>query len=469
MAPAMMVGLAIGATLGGLVAGLVLSRDEPPPAKSPGASPDPAPEGADPAAVREALDRLRAELRADAAPAASWAEELERVRGTAASLAAARPEDPDATSLLAALLDLAGDSPGAEAAWREAIELDPARPAYRFALGRHLFERAISISVLCQLAERAARLPEVNRTFEAARREIERAFALEPEAPESLERDLAAIRLAALRGDKATRDELLARARASASDRDGAEEVHLLAALLVRGKEGLPSLDASLAVCPRLPLALAIRAATRWRDQAGVPARADLDLLLELQPHVADHWTLRARLQDELGDPAAAARDYDRAAALAPDSPWIPFRRGVARVFEDPRAAIADLSASIRLDPGRSETWRQRAQARRNMKEFEGAIHDLDVAIRLSPEARDPRAERGQVRFIQGANQAAVEDFDEVIRFDPDDYSSLGFRGIARKRLGDRAGAVVLDVALAVAPPTWSIRPEIEKMLAEMR
>lgn len=123
-----------------------------------------------------------------------------------------------------------------------------------------------------------------------------------------------------------------------------------------------------------------------------------LQQALQRDPQRADGWALLGRSQAELGNAAAAADAFNRAAALAPDEPGVLVEAAQARAQADPGKQFDDTALA----------WLQRAHAL--SPDAERASWLLGIALRQrgrNAEAADlwstllPRLEPGAAQALQ--------------------------------------------------------------------
>lgn len=131
-----------------------------------------------------------------------------------------------------------------------------------------------------------------------------------------------------------------------------------------------------------------------------------LQQALQRDPQRADGWALLGRSQAELGNAAAAADAFNRAAALAPDEPGVLVEAAQARAQADPGKQFDDTALA----------WLQRA--RTLSPEAERASWLLGIALRQrgrNAEAADlwstllPRLEPGAAQALQAQIAIARE------------------------------------------------------------
>jgi tetratricopeptide (TPR) repeat protein len=157
-----------------------------------------------------------------------------------------------------------------------------------------------------------------------------------------------------------------------------------------------------------------------------------------------------------------AAQDFDKAAALNPQSPLPHYFLGNlyrrASVFtkaaassdenqnEIRKKAIAAYTRAIRVDPKFRPAYEYRASQLLNIKEYQEAIGDYDQVIKFDPDNTTAYADRGLAQFLTGQFQGAISSFGESIqrRKDDDLYLSYSYdhRGDAYVAVGDFPHAI---------------------------
>jgi tetratricopeptide (TPR) repeat protein len=206
-----------------------------------------------------------------------------------------------------------------------------------------------------------------------------------------------------------------------------------------------------------LRLAEALEALGRPREAL---ARAERALSADASQHAA--WKLAARAHERLGDAAAAAAAWARAAergdgAAAADAL---LRAACLRRSEDPRQALAWLERAAALDPGAAPVQGALAAARETAADPAGALAAAERALELFAAAGDA-AERVEAARLGarcalplGRLEAAARCFRIVLEAAPSDPDALSGLGEALFGLGDLAGARrALELRLADATP----------------
>jgi len=117
--------------------------------------------------------------------------------------------------------------------------------------------------------------------------------------------------------------------------------------------------------------------------------------------------------------------------------------RGIAhRQDGNVRAAIADYTEAIRLNPLYVEAYNNRALAYFRIGDLKKAMTDFDEAIRLNPQRVEIYVNRAAVRGQNGDLEGVITDCTEAIRLNPQYEQAYMNRGIARCDSGDLDGAI---------------------------
>jgi tetratricopeptide (TPR) repeat protein len=110
---------------------------------------------------------------------------------------------------------------------------------------------------------------------------------------------------------------------------------------------------------------------------------------------------------------------------------------------------VADLTESLRLQPGNAAALDMRGSAFYDQGESDLALADFNDAMKLGPPNAMIFHNRGNV-YVQKKDFArAIADFDQAIRLDPKEPIAYQNRGSARQALGDLDGAVA-DINQAI-------------------
>ena len=118
-----------------------------------------------------------------------------------------------------------------------------------------------------------------------------------------------------------------------------------------------------------------------------------------------------------------------------------------------PKAAIANYTKAIDLDPTCLDAWIRRGITQFDLKCYDQALHDLNQAVRLSPASFKAAFNRGRVFLEMSLLDEAVNDLDRACRLKPENARSHKLLGDAYSRKGDEEKAVIY----------WQIAEQLEK------
>lgn len=204
--------------------------------------------------------------------------------------------------------------------------------------------------------------------------------------------------------------------------------------VIERGIKALPA-DASL---------LLMRASLRTPDDLH-GRRTDLSRASKLEPHAILPVQERVDLEIGAGNLPAAANIIAEAIKRWPeekaDRPMLIALRGVITARQgNSSAAEQDFSDALKVS---SEPWQMNnvcwIMAVRNTA-LPTALFICNAALELKPDHRAALDSRGLVLLRMGRNQDALDSYEAALALTNGYANSLLGRGIARQRLGDRAG-----------------------------
>jgi tetratricopeptide (TPR) repeat protein len=225
-------------------------------------------------------------------------------------------------------------------------------------------------------------------------------------------------------------------------------------------RAALADFDAALYAHPEDPAALVNRALARLGLNDPRGAVADLDAALYLHGTPARAMFIRARAKSKLGDAEGARRDNEAGLAREPDdvASWV--ARGLARLPTDPKGALTDFDAALRLDPTSYDALQNKAAVlSENLGQTEQAVRVLDRAIELHPNRVRARDGRGILLARLGHRDAALRDAETALSLDKDAETFYRVAGIyamtSREKSPDRGQALRLLAAAVARDPTW--------------
>ena len=267
------------------------------------------------------------------------------------------------------------------------------------------------------------------RDFEAARSDIDKVIAIDPED------GVAALRLGLVLG---------ASGQSQPAVVDSKKSVDL--GPLIAMANALIALD------PHYSQAWSHRADVNLKrghlDEAIADATEALDMVGSDDAH-ADACLFRAKAWFKKGDDARFLADLDQGSALQPKRSELIAMRAVYDMSRKqwPQAK-ATLTQALGFDPGCAGCLLGRALAEAHLGERALAVADADAGVALSPKEAPSHSVYGEVLQILGDQAGAIKQFDAALAISPEDDSTRFMRAFSQAALGDRAGAVKAYTAL---------------------
>jgi tetratricopeptide (TPR) repeat protein len=154
-------------------------------------------------------------------------------------------------------------------------------------------------------------------------------------------------------------------------------------------------------------------------------------------------------------------RHFDRAVELWPDYAEAYLLRAVAEHgASQPGSALADLDKALDLDPVSTRAHNERGQIYLENGNLQKAIIEFSKSLQVQP-TLDGYYQRGAAYEKQGDHQKAIADFDAVLvefRHAPYAYRA---RAVAKRNMGDRAGASADEAAARRMETGRSAEPDV--------
>jgi tetratricopeptide (TPR) repeat protein len=171
-------------------------------------------------------------------------------------------------------------------------------------------------------------------------------------------------------------------------------------------------------------------------------AREDYETTLRLAPSNVDARVNLAALDSLEGRYTAAIVNLDAAITIDSQSVRAFYNRGYAHfALGQHDKAIADYDSAIRIDPRFGIAYNNRALVRAIVgRDLVKALADSEEALKLLPLNLDVRETRGFIFLRLGDPALALHEYNAVLDGDPNQPVALYGRGLARIRLGDKAG-----------------------------
>ena len=157
----------------------------------------------------------------------------------------------------------------------------------------------------------------------------------------------------------------------------------------------------------------------RYGDLDG--ALAALTRAVDAEPDNPDVFLERGALHSQLNNNEMAIRDFEKAAAIAPQDFRGPFNLALVREFTgDLAGAINAIDKAVELNPKNYHVLSKRALLKQKMGDNTGALADLDQAIALSPNEANLFNLRGDIKRELDDVDGAFSDFGKAVTLKPD-------------------------------------------------
>ncbi len=213
--------------------------------------------------------------------------------------------------------------------------------------------------------------------------------------------------------------------------------------------------DAEAAACFNSCIALKPEIAKPWynrglahrRQRHFEQARDDFDRFITLQPDSPKGYVNRALAREGLRDFDGAVQDLTQALELAErhEEPLtsIYFKRAAVRArANDPDGAAVDRAEALKRQPTDEAGFIDRGLAR-VQSDPKAALADFEAALKLNPKSFDGLQNKAAIlvdKFGRDAEALAV--MDQAVRLYPDSVLALGGRGVLLARVGKRDKAL---------------------------
>ena len=163
-----------------------------------------------------------------------------------------------------------------------------------------------------------------------------------------------------------------------------------------------------------------------------------------------DQYVHSAKTHLRDGNPGAALADIDLAFLAAPENPAVRLLRGRAlSTLGRTEAALVELNGATALDPNLAEAWLERSAIHLGRSDWRAAEADATRALELDPELPGGWSTRGIARYRLGLPREAAEDLNECLIRERDDPSVHYWRGLVLRDMGDNHAAVTeFDAAI---------------------
>jgi tetratricopeptide (TPR) repeat protein len=130
------------------------------------------------------------------------------------------------------------------------------------------------------------------------------------------------------------------------------------------------------------------------------------------------------------------------------------YNRGIAYYdLENYKAAIADYTSALRIDPGYAAAYNNRGIAYRKLENYKAAIADYTSALKINPDDADAYYNRGNAYYNLENYTAAIADYTSALRINPGYAAAYNGRGNAYTNIGNYNEAIAdFKSALRINP-----------------
>ena len=157
---------------------------------------------------------------------------------------------------------------------------------------------------------------------------------------------------------------------------------------------------------------------------------------------------------------------FNRVLALDPKNADALRQRAMAkREIKDLAGALEDLNRAIEMDPKNALAYLGRGITKERMNDVAGAIADYNRGITLNPGYPNGYLYRGSLKLNQKDNAGAIADLSRVIELEPNNASAYNNRGLAKEHSGDLQGALKdFEKAFALDPKSITSQKNAERV-----
>ncbi len=166
----------------------------------------------------------------------------------------------------------------------------------------------------------------------------------------------------------------------------------------------------AIAVAPSVAEGYYYRGLLRQEMLQNGRANIDFTKAILLNPNNTDFYFQRGRSRLAINELQSALEDFDEVVKRLPESSTAYFYRGyVKATLGNPAAALEDFTASLSLQES-AETYYQRANVYRELKQYANALSDVNKALKFRPGYADAYFLRGVVKTEIGEKSDGVAD-----------------------------------------------------------
>jgi len=155
------------------------------------------------------------------------------------------------------------------------------------------------------------------------------------------------------------------------------------------------------------------------------------DRVIQLNPSLAEIWSNKGNMLDNLGRHAEALKCYDEAITINPNLAEAWYNKGNLLVNLGKYAeAINCYDEAITINPNFAEAWSNKGITLGNLGRHAEAIKCYDEAIKINPNYASALSNKGNVFVNLGKYAETINCYDEAIKIDPNYAKAWYNKGI---------------------------------------
>lgn len=173
-------------------------------------------------------------------------------------------------------------------------------------------------------------------------------------------------------------------------------------------------------------------------------AEQSFNRLVKTFPSFPNAYLSRAQLFLEKKDTLSALNDINKAISLDKHEAVAYAQRAMitAQFKQQYDSALIDMDHAIRLNPGFTALYINRANLKYAKNNLRGAMDDYNRVVEMDPQNAIARYNRGLLRAQVGDKNRAIDDFSEVLKSDPENSFARYNRAALSFDIGDNSGAI---------------------------
>jgi tetratricopeptide (TPR) repeat protein len=168
----------------------------------------------------------------------------------------------------------------------------------------------------------------------------------------------------------------------------------------------------------------------------------------------------------QMGDTAAALRDFDRMMETKKESSEVACERGwLLRQVERNEEALLEYDRALNLDENNIQARINRANCNYHLKRYAPALEDMEFLLRKEPWNTSHLGFRGTLRHALGMHDLALADFAKILEYRPERHITIFERSKTYEFLEQYDKALAdCEAALRLDPENAEYKAAIERI-----